>query len=494
MTNNLTILRRTAAQVLAAAALEQFPGASLVGGFGSHLGFHYDFTFPFAFHKDFLPLLEERMRAVIKKNYKIEIKEMVPKNAALFFEHRKQFHVADKALDLEEVLASIFQMGDFFDLAEPSFLRHSGEVASFKLVEAKTFGDGVTRIYGTAFFDKSALKEYLKKLKNYPEIDHIILGKEMDLFSSYKEGFWKWHPKGAFIRETLLNWWKKEHIKQSFQFPLVPAISTKEELLKAHLEFAPRAAETVYLKRSCSEDELMGMFSTKGETQDIVHIFCGAGDLVQESISSLQFITKISKILSFEWQAVLCVGRGRQNASWKKAKEALENALKYCELEYDCDDETFVDRGPRLELRFQDGLGRFWSGPYLEIACAHMCLVRSMFGSVERIVALLIEQGQGMLPLWLAPEQARVFTVSQNAEQFADECVTYLSALGLRIGVDRNLEQKLGSRLHGALIEKVPYCIFIGDREKNLKTVTVRAYGSTKDEQVSLDALAQKFK
>jgi threonyl-tRNA synthetase len=494
MANNLTILRRTAAQILAAATLEQFPSTSLVGGSGSHLGFHYDFIFPFPFHKDFLPLLEEKMRGIVKKNCKMDLKEMVPKNAAAFFEHRNQYHLADKAFDCQDSLVSIFQMQDFYDLVNPSFLQHSGEVSSFKLLDYKMLADDTVRIYGTAFFDKELLKEYLKKLKSYPEINHIILGKEMDFFSSYEDGLWKWHPKGAQVRAFLLDWWKKEHVNQNFKFPFTPAVTTKEELLKAHCEFAPRVAEVVYLRRFCPEDELAGMFSARGETQDIAHIFCGHGDLVHECISSLQFITKISKILTFEWQIVLCAGKGRRNASWKKAREALESALKHCQFECECDDEAFVGLGPRLELRIQDGLGRFWSGPYVEIECVGMTLIRSMFGSIERIVALLIEQGRGMLPIWLAPEQIRVFAISRNAEQFVAECVDYLTHLQLRVGVDSSSEQKLGARLHRALIEKVPYCIFIGDREKNLKMVTVRAHGSTRDEQMSLDELAQKLK
>jgi threonyl-tRNA synthetase len=527
MNRSIVSLRRTAAELLAAAVLELFPGASLLRGEGSHLAFHYDFIFPFSFQKEFLPLLEERMRFIAKEKRPIFMREMVPQNAVQFFKHLKQFEKAALLEEVDDSLVSIFEMGGFFDVCLGPYPQHSGESGCFKLLDAtelseipnrfqklefqhsrrpkfepgeaenqflKHVGYKRIRIRGNAFFEKEELKRFLKKFHHFEGKDHVTRGRERGLYTSYKKGLWQWLPKGEILRSHLLDWWKEEHRKQNFQFVITPKVATFEELTAAHCPFSPRVAEIGFFESEWQEgEESEGMFRSQAFTCDIAHLFCGKGDLLYECISSLQFITKISKILSFEWQLALCVGSLRQSALWKKTSKILEKALEKCGLTWTVDEESPVDCGPRIEVRIADGLGRFWPTSFLKVDLFRSCIVRSMFGPLERFVALLVEQETGSLPFWLAPEQVRVFTVGAFDVEAAKQCVERLSEKGLRVWLDDRTEEKLPRRLHEALKEMVPYCIFIGSRERDLAMIPVRTYNAQKEELMKMEVLIQKL-
>lgn len=493
MSQSIFSLRRTAAELLAAAVLELFPGTYLHCGEGSYLGFQYDFIFPFPFQKEFLPLLEEKMRLIAKEMRPIVMREMVPKNAAQFFKHRGQFQKAALLEELEDPLVSIFEMGEFFDVCPTPYSQHSGESGYFKLLDVTEFSDKRIRIQGNAFFEKEELKKFLKKYNQFAGKDHITLGRETRLYTPYKKDLWQWLPKGEVVRSLLLDWWKEEHHKQNFQFVVTPKVANLEELTAAHVDISSRVAEWGFFENEWDEEQFEGMFRARISTCDQAHLFCGKGDLLRECISSLQFIIKISKILSFEWQLTLCVGHARRNSLWRKASAILEEALKECGLTWTMDEESVVDCGPRVEVRIADGLGRFWPGPFLKVDLSRNCIVRSMFGSLERFVALLVEQGEGSLPFWLAPEQVRVFAVGVSEIEAATRCAKLLSEKGLRVRLDDQGKEKLAKRLHEALREMVPYCIFIGSRERNLETVAVRTYKAQKEELIKMETLVQKL-
>lgn len=497
-------LRCLAVEILAAAAVELFPGTLLVDGGATALGFYYDFQFPFSFQKEFCHLIEERMRAIIKERRELRLLEMVPSNAASFLEHRKQPLRAQKARMAKDPLVALVQMGEFVDLCNPACLSYEGELA-FKIQEAYPVpGTSTIRMVGTAFPDKQELKKFLKEAPPFEGRDHLQLGEELDLFHVEEAGCF-WHPKGEVLRQTLLDFWKKELTIQGFDFVSTPrqlsGESPSRELLLAHTHFFSsrawpvlRLAESSFIPSGSESAESLLESSTGFFDRE--HRFCREKELFKECISSLQFILKISKIFPFRHRLVLCSPPGK--GLYLERLEILKEALKECGLEYSTQEALGEVDGPSLELRLQDGLGREWTGPYMGIDCklnaekklSHAVVVQSAFYSLERFVALMVESLGGAFPLWLAPEQMRILPLSEGKEAEAQALGDQLRARGLRVWVDCRKE-KLGERMHDALRERVPYSIVVGDREQKSGKVSVRAYGARQEQLVSLEALME---
>jgi threonyl-tRNA synthetase len=524
--HSLDALRRTSAEVMAAAILELFPNAQLIGGGQTIVGFYYDFHFPFSFKNEFLTLIEERIRLIVKEKRPIKILEMMPENAGALLAHKGQNTRAEAVRAQRDLLVSMFQMGEFVDYGHPPYLSDAGDAAVFKVTEFseeehEELGS-FTRFYGTAFFDSVDLKKFIKSGQSLKFKDHVQWGKQLDLFSPCREigpGLWRWHPKGESLRHILLNLWKEESSKQNFQFISTPRHYKRHycpisEIAASHIQtfisissradLPVRLAECAYVQPPESDPLLNGMISSLAYFRDQEHIFCSEEQLLEECISSLQFILKNSKILSFEeYQLALC-SRGanhkKAHPSWKKSERLLIQALRHSQLEYIVDDKTEVLNGPRIEVRIKDILGREWTGPFVGIDCVHPSLwglqhavvVRSMFGSLERILALMIERSEGILPFWLAPEQVRVIAVNEQLAGYANDLSGTLESLGIRVKVDRG-KDKLSKRMYDALCEKVPYAVVVGKQEQQLKTAAVRAYNSNETESMSLEALIQKL-
>jgi threonyl-tRNA synthetase len=470
---SLAALRQTSAEVMAAAVVELFPGTLLVQGQSTPLGFCYDFVFPFTFQTEFLTLIEERMRLIVKEGRPLKVLEMMPANAAAFLEHHGQPKRASAVRAAKSALVRIVQSEAFIDWCEAPCLVHTGEVGAFKLQDFSE-KEKVTRLSGTAFFEKSALKQFLKCVDGHAEKDHVRLGDQLKLFSSCPESHWIWHPKGEALRQNLLTLWRREHAKQNFHFISRSAPCFTPPALLSRFR---RLAETVTSHHALSADERVGLFQTQVHLSDRAYILCSEGELLEECISSLQFMIKISKMLSFEYRLVL----GAEEAP-------LIQALKECQLDYDYDPEAGE---AVLEMRLKDALGREWTGPSLRLEKHHSgerLLTRSTFNSIERMVALLVEQHAGSLPLWLAPEQLRVLVVGEQNRECAERVALTLQQLGWRLTIDAR-SARLGERVHDAMREKVPLCVLVGDREQKMGTVTIRAYGSTDEESVKVDEL-----
>ncbi len=471
MDESLTALRRTAGQVMAAAVLELFPGTLLVQGQDTSLGFHYDFIFPFPFQQEMLTLIEERMRGMIKEGRPLKMLEMMPANAAAFLEHRGQPRRAKAARAIKNPLVQLVQIENFIDLCIDPCMAQLERIAAFKLHPFLEKGEA-TRLSGAAFFDKQALKHFLKRLEEHAGRDHVRLGEQLNLFSASPESGWIWHPKGEALRARLLALWHREHTKQQFQFFSRASIQSLPYSLFSRF---PRLAEYGYLRQP--SDAQSGMFQTDFYLSDRAYILCSEAQLLEECISSLQFMIKISKILSFESRLVL------------GAKEAVfVQALEKCQVDYDCD---LNRQSPGVELRIKDALGREWLGSTLRVEkdrSGERLLIRSTFSSLERIIALLIEQHAGLFPLWLAPEQIRILAVASPHRGYAERVKEVLQGLGWRLTLDER-SARLGERVHDALREKIPYCAVIGDREQKEGTVAIRAYGSAQEEIVKVDEL-----
>lgn len=430
-------VRNLAAHLLAASVLELFPQSRLIGGDHDGLRFSYDFVFPFEFQKEFIPLIEEKMRQLVKEQAEVQISEMVPAVAASFLHHHHQPDRAEAAGAHPDSLATVVQLRAFTDYSP--FPVQAGPFF-FKLDPDFQRGDEVVRISGASFKTKELLKNFLKSE------DPLTIGIALGFFVQAESGALLWLPRGVLLRETLIDWWKKEHAAQGFDL-----VCTGGELAshRALLEKAPALSRIAEI----GERDLA---TFKGNEA--------------AAISSLQFFVKILTIFGFKYRLILSKGRS----------PPLRKALAQCGL-------SAEGEGKRVEVRVQDRWEREWTGPTLELLDGGL-IARTVFSSLEKWILHLIDHTEGKLPFWLAPEQVRICPLKQDPEPFKAQ----LEALGFRVFVEGS-EKKLGEKIHDALRERVPYIIVLGEKEQKLKKVSVRAYGAHTEELMDQERLIEKL-
>lgn len=557
---SLYSLRQTAAELLAASVVEIFPDAQLVGGTSHELGFSYDFVFKEPVDNDAIAIIEEKMRSIAKEERPVNTQEMVPKNAAAYFRHHSQHIKAEIVEDSLEPLIEIFKMGNFFDDCPGPHVRSSREAGFFKLQEIYTLDEilpigklEVTRISGVAHADKASLKQALKSSANASKRDHRRIAKDLDLFTTEEEagaGFWFWHPKGASIRQSLVDWWQKEQQKMLFQAVYTPAVVRTSFLkqagyfrlpengrvafppllldgqdyvptpshaplhalvfrsgLHSYRELPIRYAECSSIHYQEQNKHLWGMFKARENCVDTATTFCLPNQVPQELISSLQFIVESVKMHGFGCRLYLRT-KGKRFAGtvadWDKYSKILSEAAKSCGIDLEGEKGGF--NGPSLQAYLVDSLGREWKGPEIKIDLNHperfglryqgaddkmhtpVMITRTLFGSLESFVALLIEHHEGCLPLWLAPEQVRIISVTDRCIDYAESIKQKCCENGLRVNLDLRSD-KLGGKVRNAQCEKIPYTIVVGDKEERQELITVRPWNRKEIQKMNLEGL-----
>jgi threonyl-tRNA synthetase len=508
--HSLAPLNQTAAILIGAAVTELFPGALIVGGQGTPERFFCDFAFPFEFQPDFLNLIEERMRLIIREKREVRLLEMMPSNAASMMRHRGQPLAADALLDVQRAVVEMCQIGEFAAYSPFPFLQEL-TIPFFKLLEGFPLGIAgkkVIRIVGAATLEKDVLKAISKELP-LSSRSHLTLSQEMEMLKPLsEEGFWLWLPKGEALRQSLIRLWEEEHIKQNFHFVSSPAAFIGDggegSVTWAHREYffcssAKRIAEIALLSSPHNSDPSLGLLSPKAYFVDRAHLFCPDEKLLEECISSLHFICKIPKILGFEFEIVLSVSSEGSQRARSKGLTLFRQALDRTGIAYTVEKDYRVGILTSIDVRIADALGRRWTGPFLSIPEAAMpvgkgsMLIRSAFGSLERMVALLLEKNMGWLPLCLAPEQVRVLVATGKSGSYARQVCEGLRSQGFRAAIEGS-EGALKARLYKAIEEKVPYVILLGEREERARTLTLRAHGESKEQSLSLDEFCMRLK
>jgi hypothetical protein len=363
--------------ILAAALADLFPDSKLLSFEATEKCFICDFTLPFPFTKDMLPLLEDRMRAWIKKDLPFQQVEMMPANAAQFFEHQGKPTEAAKVRFASD-LVSLIRLDHFSGISPGKPLPTTSGIKFFKLVQAKTM-NGWIRLIGTASFSKEELKVQIEECKNLP--DHLALIEELHLFKQCPQG-WLWTPRGESLKKNIIELTLQ-------QLPNVDPIATpaldEKGLLACHASYIKATGrstwELIKLAPGPAEREL---FTAVGGVAD--RIFTAAEE--KSVISFLQIIAKFLRIFTFEFEVVV-VG---------KVSKLLRDSLKQAALK------TTAERGerPSIEFRLRDALGRSWAGPRLRHEEKAGVVAISLFYSLERFVALFLENSE---PLGIRPER-----------------------------------------------------------------------------------------
>lgn len=415
--DNLEILRHSASHVLAAAALEMFPEAKFGIGPAIENGFYYDFDLPRTLIPEDLPILEEKMRAIIKANHSFERAEISIKDALNDFKKLKQNYKTELIKDLEkegEKKVSVYKTGSFVDLCAGPHLDSTGEIPSdgFKLTKisgAYWKGDEknkmLQRIYGVAFESKKELDEYLDMMEEAEKRNHVKLGKQLKLFSTHPEGpgFPFIHPKGMIIWNELIKYWKEEHDKEGYEEISTPIILNKglweksghwdhykdnmyftkidgndyavkpmncpggilvyKSDFHSYKELPLRIAEIGLVHRHELSGTLNGLFRVRMFRQDDAHIYCMESQIEEEVIKLMKLIDRMYKTFGLSYHIELSTRPQKSTGTdkmWETAEKALRDALDKMKIDYKLNPGDGAFYGPKIDFHIKDAIGRTW--------------------------------------------------------------------------------------------------------------------------------------
>lgn len=402
-----------AAELLAISVCRLFPEAKMLNGGPTTLGFYYRFLLEQPIDEEILALVEREMKGIAKQSLSFFTSSMMSENATLYFDHLKQFYLAKKAREWPKNLLPLVRFEEFADITELPEGITSSDCGVFRLLEADRQGKEVV-MSGIAFSTKEELKAFVKNMKQAKATDHRRLGVEMGIFTQ-EEGKWDWTPKGMIVRERLLEIWRREH-PTTFYLPTCsyPNENPVEVHLKEFLKHLPplelpmRYSE---MRREIKKESFDGMFAAPYRSIDYVDLFCLESQLSSEIISSLHLIEKTIKIFGFRALWSLQMGWLKQQPipkSWQLGYQFLKETLDCLGYSYSCEEELVLEEeklnGPTIQLYIMDGWERKWATGSIGFDNRFsrqlsgfggeriFLLNRSLFGSLERFAALLVER------------------------------------------------------------------------------------------------------
>jgi threonyl-tRNA synthetase len=551
----LALIRHDAAHVLAEAVLELYPGVKISIGPPVLDGFYYDFEFPEGVtlsDADF-GRIEERMQAHIDADEPFLREEVSVKDALERFRAEDQPYKveliedlardADPAHPLETV--SLYTNGDFTDLCRGPHAPSTKRIKAFKLQSvagAYWRGDSnrqmLTRVYGTAFFSRKALDEYLERLEQARANDHRRLGPQLGLFgfSDAAPGMAFWHPAGTQVFNSLValsremgaprgytevktpqlydsSLWKtsghwekyQEHmfITRNAEVPMglkpmnCPGHCKLYSLTShSYRDLPVRYSEPGLLHRNEPSGTLHGLLRTRSFAQDDGHIFCTEEQLQDELAACLDFAFATYAVFGFEVRLELSTRPDERLGSdeqWDKSEAQLTEVLERKGLAYEVNPGDGSFYGPKIDLHMTDSLGRSWQIGTVQLDynmparfgltyigadnAEHQPVMihRALMGSYERFIGILLEHTAGELPVWLTPVQAIVLPISDRHLDYAAAVRDRLNAAGVRVESDDRTES-ISRKIRDAELRRIPYMLIVGDREQETKQVGLREH------------------
>ena len=392
------------------------------------------------------------------------------------------------------------------------------------------------RIYGIAFDDQEKLKEYLYRLEEAKKRDHRRLGKELELFSLHEEGpgFPFFHPKGMVVINSLLDAWRKEHTKRGYQEIKTPIILDRglwersghwdhyrnnmyfttiderefavkpmncpggiliyQSQLHSYREFPLRIAELGLVHRHELSGVLHGLMRVRCFTQDDAHIYMEPHQVKQEIIGVIELADYIYRLFQFDYELELSTRPENSMGSdemWDLATKSLENALQEKNLPYRVNEGDGAFYGPKIDFHLKDTLGRRWQCGTIQLdftmpECFDLSYIgedgmkhrpvmlhRTILGSIERFLGILIEHTAGALPIWLSPVQVVVVPIAERHYSYAQEVRQQIANAQIRVELNDE-SATLGAKIRKAQLQKIPYILIMGDKEIENHQVSVR--------------------
>jgi threonyl-tRNA synthetase len=414
--DGLEIIRHSTAHLLAQAVQSLYDGVQVTIGPVIEDGFYYDFAYERGFTLEDLEAIEGRMKELAAADHPVE-REVMPRDEAVtYFRSIGEHYKAEiiEAIPSDEDI-SLYGHGGWKDLCRGPHVPSTGRLKAFKLTKvagAYWRGDSsnemLQRIYGTAWADKKALKQYLRRLEEAEKRDHRRIGKDLDLFSLQEDaggGLVFWHPRGARIRRIIEDEWRDQHVSAGYELLYTPHIALQslwdtsghtdfyregmyrpmeeenqlyqlkpmncpfhiliyQNQLRSYRELPIRWAELGTVYRHEMSGALHGLLRVRGFTQDDAHIFCRE-DQIEPEIEGVLDLT-LGLLANFGFEDVIInlstkpekyVG---SDDIWTRATEALRAALEAKGLEYSMDEGGGAFYGPKIDVKIRDAIGREW--------------------------------------------------------------------------------------------------------------------------------------
>ena len=406
------------------------------------------------------------------------------------------------------------------------------------------------RVYGTAWASEKELNKHLILLEEAEKRDHRKLGKELDLFhfQDIAPGMVFWHANGWSIYKELEDYIRRKISKEGYKEIKTPQILDKDlwvesghwdkykdnmyrtiiddrELMikpmncpghvqiynqgiKSYKDLPLRMAEFGSCHRNEPSGALHGLMRVRNFVQDDAHIFCTEDQIESETVNFCKLLQEVYSELGFNEVSIMYADRPEQRVGsdeiWDKAENALLNASKATGIPFDKNSGDGAFYGPKLDFYLHDAIGRKWQCGTLQVDFnmpgrlgasyvgednekhTPVMLHRAILGSLERFTGILIEHYEGKFPLWLAPIQLVVATITSKADQYAKEIEEKFIEKGIRVILDSRNE-KINYKVREHSVNKIPYIFVVGVNEMEDGTVAIRKLGSNKQEIISIE-------
>ena len=395
----------------------------------------------------------------------------------------------------------------------------------------------LSRIYGVAFANRESLNAHLKNLEEAKKRDHRILGRKLDLFSIRDDvgpGMVIFHPNGAMLRHIIEEFEIKEHLKRGYELAAGPQLLNTElwkksghfdhyrenmyftsiedqsyglkpmnclahmliysSKIRSYRELPKRYFELGTVHRHERSGVLHGLIRARQFTQDDAHILCTPGQLKGEIQNILDFVRDIMAIFGFDYDLEISTRPKKSigtDMDWQKATKALIEAVEEYNLPYQINQGEGAFYGPKIDVMLKDALERSWQCSTIQCDFAlperfdlnyvgpdggkhrPAMIHRVILGSIERFLGVLIEHYAGAFPIWLAPVQAIILTITDRNIPYGEDLLKTFSGAGIRVEKDfRN--EKLSFKVREAQMKKIPYMLVVGDKEMETGNVTIR--------------------
>jgi threonyl-tRNA synthetase len=529
---------------MAEAVTRLYPGVKLAIGPAIENGFYYDFDLEQPLSQESLAAIEAEMGKIVAEDRPIRRTETPRKEAIDRARAAHQIYKAEMLEEMTDAVVSFYRQDGFEDLCRGPHVPSTGKIGAFKLTSvAGAYWRGseknkmLQRIYGIAFNTKKELDEHLRLVEEAKKRDHRKLGRALKLFffDESSPGCPIWLPNGATIFHTLIDFWRKEHVKAGYTEIRTPLLFNKTcwersghwDHYKEYMFLVPVDEETFALKPMDCVDAIMcymlerrsyrelplrlneigmihrnekagtlsGLFRVRQITQDDAHIFVTREQIEDEITQVIHLVDRFYKIFGFEYTIRLSTrppdGMG-EKALWDEAERALENAIKANKLQYSLAAGEGAFYGPKIDFDLKDSLQRTWQCATIQLdfqlperfQLAYVgedgkdhrpvMIHRVIFGALERFMGILIEHYAGSFPVWLAPVQARVISITDAHVAYAKKVLDQLNEREIRAEADlRNETTNL--KIREATLEKIPYILVVGDKEVRSNAVSVRS-------------------
>lgn len=543
--NDISIVRHTCSHVLAQAVKRLYPNAKLAIGPSIDSGFYYDFDIEGGFTSEDLTALESEMKKIIKENLKITTFTKPREDAIAFMKEKDEPYKVELIEDLpEDASISFYQQGDFVDLCAGPHILYTKGIKAFKLTSvAGAYWRGneknkmLTRIYGTAFFTKDELAEYLNMIEEAKKRDHRKLGRELGIFTMMDEGpgFPFFLPNGMVLKNTLIDYWRQIHTREGYVEISTPMMLNrklwetsghwdhyKENMYTtviddtdfavkpmncpggmlvyksephSYRDLPLRMGELGLVHRHEKSGQLHGLMRVRCFTQDDAHIFMTPEQIPSEIKGVISIIDEVYTLFGFKYHVELSTRPEDSMGSdedWETATNGLKSALDDLGLDYVVNEGDGAFYGPKIDFHLEDSLGRTWQCGTIQLDFQlpmrfnaeytgedgekHQPIMihRVVFGSIERFIGIIIEHFAGKFPTWLAPVQIKVLPVSEKSHDYAASVYEKLKESGIRAEID-NRDEKIGYKIREAQLKKIPYMLILGENESSTGCVSVRS-------------------